>query len=452
MRPSALRHRLMLAFAAGSLVLSALLAAGAWFLTSQIMMNQRLHLAEQQGLVMATRARGLVAAGRSPAEAVATLEEPLGTRACLWQRGGGSCQELLPRTTAQPPCCSQQRTEWLALDKERAIAVWTPLGPDHQLLEVTRTTELNASLRTLMLVLAACSAATTLAGGLFGRQAARTTLRPLDEMGQVAADIAAGRSERRLRGGEDPDVGRFVEAFNRMVDGLQARIDRDARFSSDVAHELRSPLTTLVGSVALLSRRKHLFAERDARTVELLERELDRFREMLEDLLELGRVDATEPATELVDLRACLAAELPQGGGAGGGLAQPPQGTPLLVRGDSRLLRRAVRNLVRNASLHGGGLVGVELEAADGWVELHVDDAGPGVAPQERAVIFERFRRGGARASLPGSGLGLSLVAEAATNSGGQAWCAESPQGGARFVLRLPLAEASATGQASGGA
>jgi signal transduction histidine kinase len=104
-------------------------------------------------------------------------------------------------------------------------------------------------------------------------------------------------------------------------------------------------------------------------------------------------------------------------------------------------VHRALVNLVENAQRHGGGVVAVTTTRADDDVLVMVDDAGPGVPPDERGRIFERFVRGGSRGSLPGSGLGLSLVAETVRAHGGAVWCTDRPDGpGARFTVRLPAA------------
>jgi signal transduction histidine kinase len=108
------------------------------------------------------------------------------------------------------------------------------------------------------------------------------------------------------------------------------------------------------------------------------------------------------------------------------------------------MLHRALLNLFENADLHGGGLRAVAVEVGPEGALVVVDDDGAGVPPPERERIFERFARSGARGSRPGTGLGLSLVAETVRVHGGSTWCEDGPGGGARFVLSLPAAHAQA--------
>ncbi|MGA0959222.1 MAG: sensor histidine kinase, partial [Ilumatobacteraceae bacterium] len=107
---------------------------------------------------------------------------------------------------------------------------------------------------------------------------------------------------------------------------------------------------------------------------------------------------------------------------------------------DKRRFERIVANLLENARLHGGGPKRVVVEGGAGSpTRLAVEDSGPGVAPSERARIFERFARGSAgRTRVGGTGLGLALVAEHARAHGGEVWVEDVPSGGARFVVEIP--------------
>lgn len=262
-------------------------------------------------------------------------------------------------------------------------------------------------------------------------------------MATAAARIGAGGLQTRLPPTTDPDLATIVGSFNEMVEALDERIQRDARFAADVGHELRSPLTTLVACVDVICRRRDELPERTRRAVDLVSTELDRFQRTLEDLLELGRLDAgvrgqvlapVEVAELVLETLAAGHRDLTLMSVSGPG--SRPAG---LVEVDKHQVSRALVNLLENADRHGGGVRGVRVRGVRDRVRIEVTDAGPGVPEAERERIFERFARGGSRGSLPGSGLGLSIVAETALAHGGRVWC-EDASPGARFCLELPLA------------
>lgn len=437
--PWGLRRRLATAFAVGALLVSALLAFGVWTLTSQIMMNQRVDLAERQGKLTASRLTPAIPEAGPGPETLELQDTPgtewwVATASRTWTSGTGSYR--------QPPAgyaSEGQQAQWLRIDGHRSVAVWTPV-PDRRavLLEITEATDLNSALRTLSLVLLGCSLASTLAGGVLGLVASRHVLQPLQDMGTVASDIGRGHDRARITPTTDPDLVPFVDSFNGMVDALEQRRERDRSFAADAAHELRSPLTTLVGAVDLLQRRREGMDERSRKALDLLSTELDRFHRMLEDLLQLGQLDAEASPRETIRMDRLVEEAL-----------ETVPGTEdadrylehVVVSAHPAHLKRAVTNLVRNAEVHGGGLSHISVRQDEGWMELTVDDAGPGVEEVDRERIFERFHRGGSRGSKPGTGLGLSLVSKAVEDHGGTVRCTRSPQGGARFELRLPLVD-----------
>ena len=223
-----------------------------------------------------------------------------------------------------------------------------------------------------------------------------------------------------------------------MVEALEERIQRDARFAADLGHELRSPLTTLVASVQIIQRRRDDLPERTRRAVDLVSTELDRFQRTLEDLLELGRLDAGVRGQVLtrVDAGELVRVTLTQSHRSPDLL--DIDGADLGIDVDKQQLSRSVVNLLDNADRHGRGVAAVRVRRVRDHVRIDVDDHGPGVPDAERERIFERFVRGGSRGSLPGSGLGLSIVAETVQSHGGQVWCEDAPGGGARFRVELP--------------
>jgi len=242
---------------------------------------------------------------------------------------------------------------------------------------------------------------------------------------------------------DDPDLSALAASFNRMADALLERIEREARFTSDVSHELRSPLTTLVTSLGVLESHRDDLPSRSRRAVDLLAAELRRFQRMVDDLLEISRVDTGSAELSLDEVEVGeLVHEAAQAAGIGNVRVDiDPAVAGLRLPVDKRRMERVVANLVDNASQYAGGVTRLTLEPAPGGVRLVVIDQGPGVAPTERERIFERFYRGdtsGRRGATDGTGLGLSLVAEHVRLHGGRVWVEGGQHGENRFVVELP--------------
>nr|WP_281387013.1 ATP-binding protein [Jiangella mangrovi] len=340
---------------------------------------------------------------------------------------------------------------WTRATDPPAIVVGLPLpAVDAEYYEVTVAEELDRTLFTLRTALIVCAVITTIAGALLGRYAARAVLRPLNQVTVAAARISGGDLATRLDPVDDPDLATLVGSFNNMVDTVTEQFDRDARFAADVAHELRTPLATLTTALGVLQGAPGLSGS-STLAVRLMGTELERFRQALEDLIALGRLDSgvreseweTVPVIDLVrlavaDTRIANVAG-PAELGATDLVTAEPAAAGLWVRVDSLQARRALSNLIRNADTHGGGLTGIRIATRGRFIDIHVEDAGPGVPSEERERIFERFARIGARGATGGSGLGLSIVERTVAVHGGSVWCRESVAGGADFVLSLPV-------------
>ena len=138
---------------------------------------------------------------------------------------------------------------------------------------------------------------------LLGVFAARRAVRPVADAAQAAKAIAGGHLGTRLPPTDDPDLGVLASSFNDMASALQLRIERDARFASDVSHELRSPLMTLSASVEVMEARRHELPERAQAALDLLTSDVSRFQGLVEDLLEISRFDAGAIRLHLEDLQ-----------------------------------------------------------------------------------------------------------------------------------------------------
>lgn len=171
-----------------------------------------------------------------------------------------------------------------------------------------------------------------------------------------------------------------------------------------------------------------------------LQHEVDRFTTLLTDLLEISRVEAgvAELLLEEVEPRAFVAEVLASMERQGLSIVEE-RGAPDRVRLDPRRMGQVVVNLVQNADNYGGGATEVRLGGDAGHLRIVVDDAGPGIPPEQREQVFERFVRGD-DPSVPGTGLGLALVREHVRLHEGTVVIKRSPAGGARFVVTIPKA------------
>jgi two-component system sensor histidine kinase MtrB len=448
-RRRGLRATITLTFALGGLALAGVMSLGTFSVAREYLVTQRERVAQQQAFIDAAVVRDGMLTRTRPVSEVISAAAPSSDTRIFVQRGGqwfgaGLTEptEVIPDDLRAAVAAGTPAMQWGGTADGPFIATAVPLpAVDATFFEVSATPELQRTLTALAVVLGVFAVLTATAGAVVGRWAAGRVVAPLDDIAGTAAQVAGGDLTQRLPATDDPDLVTLVASFNAMVDGLTERIERDARFTADVSHELRSPLTTLTTSVQLLERRRDELPERTREVVDLVVAEVVRFRQVVEDLLELARLDALDgkalrarQQVDVVDLlRETMAMSGRPGGISGAG------SVPLPVRADKEQLARAVVNLLENADRHGGGLVAVRAQRDGDDAVVHVDDAGPGVPEADRLRIFERFVRAGSRGSLPGTGLGLSLVAETVRAHGGGVHVEDVPGGGARFVVRLPL-------------
>lgn len=343
--------------------------------------------------------------------------------------------QLVPRDVVNQTTHGHATEKLVRINGTPTMVVGLPLkNVTGEYYEIDPLTELQRTLSLLAWSFAAAAAFTVVVGAGVGVYASRRVLRPLREFSNAAEQIGTGRFETRLSTTEDPDLAPFAAAFNEMAEALEHRIERDARFASDVSHELRNPLTALSAAVDVLETRAD---DRTLPAVDVLRSQVTRFRQLVLDLLELSRFDSGRPelVLEALDLRKCVASTVEVVTGRSVELVVANNLPQLLVL-DERRVERSVANLLENAERHGGGATRVEITAADGYVRIAVDDDGPGVPEAERAAIFERFHRGPRQDDAGGgSGLGLAIVAEHCHAHHGYARVEPRPGGGgARFV------------------
>ncbi len=327
--------------------------------------------------------------------------------------------------------------------------------------QINQLGDIDTAIRSLGLRLAFAALLTTLVAVGLGYWASKYALRPLNRIRDAAESVALGQLDTRIEYADyaaDPDLAPLVANFNDMVSALQERINRDARFASDVSHELRSPLTTLNASIEVLQNTREVLPERSQQALDLLSLDMGRFTQLVEDLLEISRFDAGAVRLELdaVALVPTVEAAVRMVAHAAVPVEADPELTDLVIACDKRRLVRILANFFDNARKYADGAtsVTVELHEPDHLgiilsaptVRISVEDSGPGVPEGERDKIFDRFNRGdqgGSRGIDMGVGLGLALAAEHARLQGGSVWVEDRHDGGqgSRFVLELPMME-----------
>jgi two-component system, OmpR family, sensor kinase len=280
----------------------------------------------------------------------------------------------------------------------------------------------------------------------------RRGMRPLERMGATARSIAAtGLGSRVSPSTEKTEVGRLGLALNEMLGQIErAFAERDVveqrlrHFVSDASHELRTPLTSMRGYAELLQRTPDMSREDVLLAVRRIEDETRRMGLLVDDLLLLARLDQRRPLDRApVDLTSMVNDAVSDARAADPGRTVIARITePMVVTGDDLRLRQAVANLVRNALVHtpAGSPVEVSLQPQNGHAEIDVIDHGPGVPPEQRDRIFERFHRADPLRSRDqgGSGLGLSIASAVVTAHGGRISVDDTPGGGATFRIELP--------------
>ncbi|WP_432172226.1 MtrAB system histidine kinase MtrB [Streptomyces sp. Tue6028] len=329
-----------------------------------------------------------------------------------------------------------------------------PNGDPYQLYYLFPLTQEEKSLSLVKGTLATAGLFVVVLLGAIAWLVVRQVVTPVRMAAGIAERLSAGRLQERMKVTGEDDIARLGEAFNKMAQNLQLKIQQledlsrmQRRFVSDVSHELRTPLTTVRMAADVIHEARVDFDPVTARSAELLADQLDRFESLLADLLEISRFDAGAAALEAepIDLREVVRRVVsgaePLAERKGTHIRVIGDQQPVVAEADARRVERVLRNLVVNAVEHGDGKdVIVKLASAGGAVAIAVRDYGVGLKPGEATRVFSRFWRADpARArTTGGTGLGLSIALEDARLHGGwlQAW--GEPGGGSQFRLTLP--------------
>ncbi|HET9105028.1 MAG TPA: HAMP domain-containing sensor histidine kinase [Solirubrobacteraceae bacterium] len=292
------------------------------------------------------------------------------------------------------------------------------------------TTDIGRTLSSLGVVVALSGVGVVLLAALAAALLTRRGLRPLRELAGAAGEIErTADPARRLPepAGRD-EIARLTGVLNRMLSALEAARAGERRFLADASHELRTPVTSLLGNVEYAARHGA-----DEEVLADLRHDAQRLARLVDALLAVERASAADPPDAPVEVPALVRSAVAEAQDDRVLVREPlPAAT---VSGDADALRRAVLNLIENGLIHGppGGCVEVALTVSAPEVVITVTDQGPGPDPADRDHLFERFWRAPGSTERPGSGLGLPIVAATATRHGGTV----TVQGSA-FALHLP--------------
>jgi signal transduction histidine kinase len=451
--PGKLRRRLTVAFVLVAGIASGVLAVGSFVLVRSSRLNDSLRRARD---VVETDLR-LAASFRLPAEASGLLAsvENTGAHGILEVRGAShpsdpgfepSVPASLRSLVARGQVAYQRVDEPPApgLSPQPLLIIGGPVDSNGARLYFPFSEQgLHRDLSELRNVLVVGWLIVVAVSAAVGNVLARRTLEPVGRASQAAHDMAEGLLDTRLPEQSQDEFGAWAIAFNRMADALEAKIGalseaqaRERRFTSDVAHELRTPVAALVGEASLL--REHLDAmPAEARHLsELVVRDIGRLRRLVDDLMEISRFDARREGVvmEPVDVAALVATVIRTRGWQD---AVTLSGDHPVVETDRRRIERIASNLIGNAVEHGGPPVDVAITGDAGGVEVRVTDRGPGIPPESLPHLFERFYKADPSRAGRGSGLGLAIAMENARLLRGTIEAQSVTGLGTTFTVRL---------------
>ena len=343
----------------------------------------------------------------------------------------------LRRNPPEPPVL-RQREEFREAD------LFMPPG---EIVLVGRSiaTELK-DLQRVALTLAAVGGGVLLLGLAGGWWIASRAMRPIQDISVAAVKISAGDLSQRISTTDtESELGQLASVLNATFARLEAAFAQQQQFTSDAAHELRTPV-----SVMLTQTQSALHRERSApeyrETVEACQRAAQRMRRLIESLLALARLDAGQETMKRLQfdlsrtVNECVESLQPLADERS--LRIQCVLVPIPCVGDSERLAQVVTNLLTNAIQHNqpGGEVRVKLAAQDGVATLTISDNGAGISAEDLPRVFERFYRADKSRSTGGNGLGLSISKAIVEAHGGTIEAASEPGAGATFTVRLPVA------------
>lgn len=450
--PGAFRFRLTVAFVAVAAVSAGVLALGSYFLVRDERTDNLVTRALRDATFVDEALQAENAAATSDIDQLPRLEHRFGFRSVVvTARGVESSLDSVGLSDLPAPYGSATPAEdggagvdleirgkrFLLVPSEASFSDGTvlylfPLEP--LLTSLERMAGILWRLWVIVVVLAA----------LVGNLLARRVLRPVARASAAARSLAEGLLDTRLPVERQDEFGAWAISFNQMADALQEKIsaleearERERRFTSDVSHELRTPLTALVSSASLVEQRVHEIPEGLRWPLERLIEQIRRVRRLLEELMEISRLDAggEDLHFDEIEVLSFVRALLEQ---HGWDERLDLTGQATFFRTDRRRLERVLANIIQNAIEHGRAPLRINVGRDADEVVIAVADSGPGIDADALTHLFDRFykadpARGG------GSGLGLSIASRNARLLGGGIEVTSRVGVGTTFAVRLPL-------------
>ena len=319
------------------------------------------------------------------------------------------------------------------------LRVYTTRFNRNMALQVARPlTETNAVISDMGLVLLVTALVGVLVAAVLGFIVARAALRPVRRLTAAVEDVAETRDlSRRIETTGNDEVGRLAGSFNEMLAALDESQRAQRRLAADAGHELRTPLTSLRTNIEVLVRNEQLDAADRERLVRDVNAQIVEVSAMIGGMMEIARGD--EPIDDEiveVQLDRIVAGAVEEASFHWPDVRFATDLTPSVVRGAGNRIERAVSNLLDNAGKWSPAGGQVDVAVSEG--EVVVRDHGPGIAPEDVPLVFDRFLRAERARGTPGSGLGLAIVRQVADQHGATATVEAPAGGGTRVLLRFP--------------
>lgn len=456
-----LRGRMVL-FTAAAVALAVVLSATACYLAVQSSMRARVdHQLQTQAALAAagSSAGGYLPAHRPHSGAIPSfvhLPQPslqtegdlvlLSASGAIYERPGDHTRFAV---TARDLAVARGQARAYFRDGtagETPVRVYVaPAGNGHAVIAVQSLADLDNTLHDLAEILIAIAIAGVALAGLLGLFVARAAAAPVHLLRRAAEHVrSTGDLSGRIDVAGTDDLGRLGQSFNDMLGALADSQRAQRQLVADASHELRTPVATIRTNLEVLARNPDLVAEERIPLLEDLIGESAELGTLVEDLLESAREsDAAEPFAE-IRLDALVASELERWGRRHPGAVLVPSLEPAVISGSERRLRRALANLLDNAIKWSPPGAPIEVAVKDTTLTVH--DHGLGFTMEDLPHVFDRFYRAPSARTVPGSGLGLSIVQKVAEEHGAAARVANAPDGGAVVTLSFSPLPADAHG------